>query len=173
MGVNFPPMHPWCRCTFVPVYSGNSAEKRAYFEKSGLTSGGKGDTIRDERITQAVKNGDITLTLNPEKQNPHIYGSESYDASQNKSYFTVSLEELQEILNESYGTGKVYEKASGQIKETIQISEDIGVVIDVQNGESLGGTNRFTIHYSKNRTHIIPAKKRSGSKRIYRNMREK
>ncbi len=36
-GVNFPPMHPWCRCTFVPVYEGNSAEKRAYFRKDGLT----------------------------------------------------------------------------------------------------------------------------------------
>lgn len=33
-GVNFPPMYPWCRCTFVPVYSGSSSEKAKYFRKS-------------------------------------------------------------------------------------------------------------------------------------------
>ncbi len=149
-------MHPWCRCTFVPVYSGNSAEKRAYFAKDGLTSEGESGIIRDERITQAVKNGDITLTLNPEKQNPHIYGSESYDASQNKSYFTVSLEELQEILDEKYGTGQVIVKKNGQIIEYIDTEKISGHLVS-ESGESLGDVRHLKIHYSKKRTHIVPS----------------
>ncbi|MCD8219739.1 MAG: hypothetical protein LUC50_05230, partial [Ruminococcus sp.] len=33
-----------------------------------MTSEGEDSIIKDERITKAVENGDITLTLNPEKQ---------------------------------------------------------------------------------------------------------
>jgi len=52
-GVNFPTMHPWCRCTFVPVYSGSSSEKAKYFLKSGLTSESEGGIIELESDTVA------------------------------------------------------------------------------------------------------------------------
>ncbi|MCD8219195.1 MAG: polymorphic toxin type 50 domain-containing protein [Ruminococcus sp.] len=123
-----------------------------------MTESSEDGIITDERIAQAVKNGDITFTLSPEKQNPHIYGSKEYDPAQNKSYFTVSLEELQEILDESYGTGKAIVKESWQIRETIWAEEAIGVVV-TPTGENLGGTNKFTVHYSKKKTHIVPTKK--------------
>ncbi len=126
---------------------------------NGLTGAANGSIIRDERITQAVKNGDITLTLNPEKQNPHIYGSKEYDPTQNKSYFTVSLEELQKILREKHGTGQVIIKENGQILEYIDIGKKIGQTVSAT-GESAGATSRLKIHYSKKRTHIVPAKEK-------------
>ncbi len=68
------------------------------------------------------------------------------------------LEELQEILNESYRTGQVDIYPNGQIKERIQISRNIGVYVD-ESGASWGNTNRLTVHYSKSRTHVVPARR--------------
>ncbi len=123
--------------------------------KKAVANSSKSGIIRDKKITEAVENGSITLTLNAEKQNPHIYGSTSYDPSQNKSYFTVSYEELQKILKENYGTGEVITYVNGQIRERIKIDKEIGFVIG-KNGDKLGKTSRFTVHYSKKRTHIVP-----------------
>jgi len=64
---------------------------------------------------------------------------------------------LQKILNENYGTGKVSIYTNGQIKEILDVSENIGVVISPI-GENLGGTKKIKIHYSKGRTHIVPMK---------------
>jgi hypothetical protein len=125
----------------------------------GLTSGGNDGIIRDERIVRAVENGEITLTLNPEKQKPHILGSDMYKPSKHKSYFTCSLEELQEILLKYYGTGKVIVNRTGQIKEIIEIDHNIGVDMNEQ-GVIFGETNRFTVHYSKGRTHIVPSERK-------------
>jgi len=109
-------------------------------------------------LKEKIANGDITLTLNPEKQNPHILGSVGYDPSKNKSYFTISIEELQKIVNENSATGKILVKSNGQIKEVITLPEDIGIVID-EYGSNGGATNRMTIHYSKKRTHCVPAER--------------
>ncbi|MBS4832338.1 minor capsid protein [Ruminococcus callidus] len=147
-GLNFPPMHPWCRCFFDPVIP----------EKKTLTSGVDGGIIRDERVVTAVESGEISLNLNPEKQNPHIYGSSAYDEKEHKSYFTVTIEELQEIVNRYYGTGKIMIKPNGQIKEILEIDEEIGEVLK-SDGTPIGKTNRITVHYSKKRTHVVPAKK--------------
>lgn len=113
--------------------------------------------IRDNRIVEAIASGKISLTLNPEKQNPHILGSPDYDPTKNKSYFTISLEELQGIIDEKYGTGDVKAKPNGQIKETITLNENIGVCLK-EDGTLIGETNRITIHYSKKRTHVVPSR---------------
>ena len=72
--------------------------------------------IRDKRITQAVESGSISLELNPEKQNPHIYGSPAYNEKRRKSYFTIPIEEVQGIVKRYHGTGNVLVKRTGQIK---------------------------------------------------------
>lgn len=116
---------------------------------------------RNKRILkEKIANGELTLTLNSEKQKPHILGTEEYDESKNKSYFDISQEELQELLNDNYSTGEIRVKKNGQIKETIEFDKDIGVVVD-SDGNVIGRTNRATIHYSKKRTHIVPTKRRS------------
>lgn len=126
-----------------------------------LTRGADSDIIELENnrriLREKIRNKEITTILNPEKQNPHIFGSPEYDSKNNKSYFTVSIEELQEIISSKCGTGEITIFKNGQIKETIQVDENIGVVIGV-NGENLGNTNMITIHYSNKRTHIVPKK---------------
>lgn len=109
-------------------------------------------------LKEKIESGELTIVLNPDKQNPHIYGSNSYDPANNKSYFTIPLNELQNIVSSKYATGTVYIKPNGQIKEIISLGNDIGVYID-ENGTIHGTSNRITIHYSKKRTHVVPAKK--------------
>ena len=124
-----------------------------------LTSGADSGIIKDGRVVAAVESGKISLNLNPEKQNPHIYGSPAYDEKEHKSYFTVSIEELQEIVSRYHGTGNVLVKKNGQIKEIIEVEKDIGVCIDEKTGEPICSTNEAVIHYSKKRTHIVPKRK--------------
>lgn len=109
-------------------------------------------------LKEKIANGEISLILNPEKQNPHIKNSKMYDLSKNKSYFTISFDELQKIVNNNYSTGTVYIKPNGQIKEVISYIDDIGINVD-EYGNIIGKTNCFTIHYSKKRTHAVPTKR--------------
>lgn len=145
-------------------FNKSTAQKAVHAaKKNGLTSGGKDDIIRDERLTKAIEEGQISLKLNPEKQNPHIYGSSAYDEKNHKSYFTVTIEELQEIVNHYHGTGDVKIKSSGQIKEIITTDSIIGVCVG-KDGKIIGKTNRLTIHYSKKRTHVVPSEQEGGIK---------
>ena len=141
-------------------------QQRQRVTVDGLGNIGRGKyktglTLQESRrkLKEKIESGEITLALNPEKQNPHIYGSTDYDESNNKSYFTISLEQLQEIINSKYATGDVKIKKSGQIKEILTLEDDIGVCIDVD-GSVIGNTNCITIHYSKKRTHIVPAERK-------------
>lgn len=168
-GLNFPPMHPWCRCTFTidldsrnknPLPAARKAQSQAKRQVLELlTSTADGGIIKDERITHAVENGEISLDLNPEKQNPHIYGSSAYNEKEHKSYFTVPIEELQEIVNRYHGTGEIMIKPNGQMKEILEVDKEIGVVVN-DGGTPIGKTNRITVHYSKKRTHVVPAKRK-------------
>ena len=138
-------------------FNRSTAQKAVHAaKKSGLTSGGGGDIIRDERVTKAIEENRISLKLNPEKQNPHIYGSSAYHEKDHKSYFTVTIEELQEIVNRYHGTGNVLVKKNGQIKEIIKAEKDFGICINEKTGEPICSTNEAVIHYSKKRTHIVP-----------------
>lgn len=119
---------------------------------------------RNKRILkEKIANDKITLVLNTEKQNPHIIGSSEYNSNDNKSYFDISFDELQQIVDENYATGDILMKSNGQIKEVISLSKDIGTVID-EKGKVAGKTNRITIHYSKKRTHCVPAERRENNK---------
>lgn len=111
-------------------------------------------------LKSKINSGELTITLNPDKQNPHILGTEEYDKTQNKSYFDVSSEKLQELVDNNYATGEIKIKTNGQIKEILELENNIGVVVD-KDGNIIGRTNRATIHYSKNRTHIVPTRRRS------------
>lgn len=138
-----------------------NAEYEEEKAQKGIDNDGGSGIIKTENqkiLTEKIKNGELSLTLNPDKQNPHIFGTAEYDPSDNKSYFNVSFDELQDILNNNFATGKVYIKANGQIKEVMTRDEDIATSVK-ENGEIEGTTNRMTVHYSKTRTHIVPAQK--------------
>jgi hypothetical protein len=106
-------------------------------------------------LRKRIESGEISLTLNPEMQQKHMLESHADGAS----YFDVSYKKLQEIINENHGTGLVYISRSGQIKEVIENEYDIGYSVDKETKlEEM--TNRFTVHYSKGRTHATPARRR-------------
>lgn len=142
-----------------PVPKDNVGYSLEKIRGKSLTSGADSGIIKDGRVVAAVESGKISLNLNPEKQKPHIYGSPAYDEKEHKSYFTVSIEELQEIVSRYHGTGNVLVKKNGQIKEIIKVEKDIGVCIDEKTGEPICSTNEAVIHYSKKRTHIVPKRK--------------
>lgn len=56
-------------------------------------------------LKEKISNGEISLTLNPEKQNSHMFNHKEY--VEGKSYFTIPFGDLQEIINLKYATGKV------------------------------------------------------------------
>jgi hypothetical protein len=131
-----------------------SAKVNAAAKEHDLTN------AKNQRILrEKIASGEISIKLNPDKQAPHILGSAKYNPADNKSYFIISSDELQRIVMSNYATGHVQITKKGQIKETISVGSDIGTCLDIK-GASLGSTNRFTIHYSKSRTHAVPTIRR-------------
>lgn len=97
-------------------------------------------------LKEKVAKGEITLNLNLNKQLPHMESSRANGAS----YLTISLTDLQNLVNQKYGTGNVILNRAGQIKEIIELEYDVGMIIDPLNQDARGiPTNRITIHYSK------------------------
>lgn len=108
-------------------------------------------------LKKKIGKGEISLELNIEKQNRHILGAKEYKVG--RSYFDVSTETLQDIVNKNYATGKVYITNSGrQIKEVVFLKNNIGVDVSDNLAENL--TNGIKIHYSKTGTHIVPYRKK-------------
>lgn len=105
-------------------------------------------------LLKKINDKEITLELNIEKQLPHMYATRT----PGKSYFKIEIDELQQILYQCHGTGDIYVKSNGQIKEVITIDKNIGKHVDLDSGEETE-TNRMTVHYSKKRTHVVPARK--------------
>ena len=103
-----------------------------------------------------IEKGDISLEINTELQNRHILGTKEYIVG--RSYMTISKEELQDIVNNNYATGKITISKSGQIKETIFVNRIIGIDKDLEGNEF--ETNGLKIHYSKSRTHAVPHRKK-------------
>jgi len=105
-----------------------------------------------------IKSDTLNKTVNPEKQSQHIRGSNGY--IQGRSYLLDGVD-AQELVDRYSGTGDIhYCKASKRIsKEVVRANRDIGVRINPETGEETL-TNKFTIHYSKTGTHIVPARRR-------------
>lgn len=123
---------------------------------SDITSNVLTEEAKRDILKLEIKNKNISTKLNHEKQAPHIYGSKEYDPKRNKSYFTISEEELQKIIDERHATGYVTISNNGQFKETIKLNRTIATHIGTDGSKH--NTNRITIHYSKNRTHMVPAR---------------
>lgn len=107
-------------------------------------------------LKKKIAKGDLSLEINIDKQKPHLL--EYRDINKNKSYFTLSIEKLQELLNSNYATGYMIVSKSGQMKEIIFVDKFIGFDVD-ESGVAVK-TNGFKVHYSKGRTHLVPYRKR-------------
>lgn len=154
----------YCTVTYTPVGSKKSQDvwskkwgKERDFQKEQRKRAADNEKRRREKLDESRKvllkkidSGEITLTLNKEKQYDHMETTHKGG----KSYFTISFEELQGIINKKAGTGEIYIKPNGQIKEVIDAGKEVGY--NMSTGES---TNRITVHYSKARTHAVPARR--------------
>jgi HK97 family phage portal protein len=143
------------------IGGGDSGEN---FTKSDLTSSPDSDKIEQEKnrkeLKQALADGKYITKLNKDAQKKHKLGSAEYNKELAKgnlpSYTEMSNMEIQRIINEKSLTGLVRKGTDGQFREIITLENDFGMFGDRRTGKYIK-TNRGTIHYSKNGTHLVPA----------------
>ena len=112
-----------------------------------------------EQIRKHIRSDVVDKTINPEKQNRHVLDSGGYVPG--RSYLLKGID-AQELVNIYHATGEIrFAKSTGVWKnrETVTTDRDIGITINLITGEETV-TNRFTIHYSKTGTHIVPNERR-------------
>lgn len=142
--------------TFLRHKAAGSEKYKAWmakYRKSLDNSGGR-DIMS---LAEGLERGQISLTINPEKQNRHIRGTAEY--IEGRSYLAISIDEAQDIVNRYHGKGKTREKRDGtfEMKERIMTDRIIGISINPKTGEE-SPTHAATIHYSKTGTHLVPRK---------------
>lgn len=101
---------------------------------------------------EAIKGGDYPLTINQDKQMRHMTGK----SVPGRSMVTVSMEELQEIVNRTAGNGRMRTDGNGvwDGKEIIDAGSVLGYTINREN--VIIYTSRAKIHYSRTGTHVVP-----------------
>ncbi len=120
------------------------------------------DTIdlsdNDDYIRYVIQSDAINKTILEGQQKKHIPESKGY--IKGRSYITCSLDGAQNLVNTYAGTGEIKRDKKGlwNHREVASADYDIGFVLD-EDGNS-EATNKFTIHYAKGGTHIVPAKRR-------------
>ena len=126
---------------------------------TGSTSSGGGavaETKEQKILKQKIKDGELTKNIYKPKQEIHYRGTHQYEDfakkhGVEKSYFTVPINELQNILDKKFATGRVHIDRAGTITEIFDCEKEIGF------DTLLSQKNTFVkVHYSKNNTHLVP-----------------
>ena len=131
-GVNFPPLHPWCRCTFtievddwdkwIEDYEKRHGNGQTQKVVNRLKDGGKEDIIKLPRYKQAVipKAKFAQYALNPDKD------SDKARAFEKALGYTVdNADELIEQINEKLSSYKAVEKGDKGWGMTYEVIMDI------------------------------------------------
>ncbi|MBR1554723.1 MAG: hypothetical protein IJ644_04935 [Oscillospiraceae bacterium] len=135
-------------------------EQQKLSQYKSLTSQPESGTIETEeqkRLRQMIADGTVSLTINPEVQNRHFYGTserqEFLDRGIEKSYFLpdVTIETLQDFLNQNAGTGAVKFSKNGKIEEKLDFGRDVAFDTLLKRNTSF-----LKVQYSKKRTHFFP-----------------
>ena len=124
-------------------------------------SNGNSDNEKNQKeLDEAVKSGKVKTKLNKSRQSKHKYGSEDYNKAikngELPSYTELSHMEVQKIINNHEHDGEVIVQ-DGQFKKVITEKDDFAMYGDLAT-KKYYPTNRATIHYSKDGTHLVPAK---------------
>ena len=178
VGVNFPPLHPNCRCTVITYMSDIIIlqEDREDFEKFKNVGISVPDNIEDfveikyndDKVAwedlqmKYERKTEYNLQIRQGKQNHHIKGRNGYT---NKSYLLEGID-AKKLVDNFGGKGKLKRTIAGELtdKEFCEVDFIIGVVVDKETGEETE-TNRFSISYSKKKgTHVVPRNKEKGEK---------
>jgi SPP1 gp7 family putative phage head morphogenesis protein len=175
-GENYPPIHPWCRCTTTAVVPGyppvGKRWERGEDGKGRLVDNVSFDDWKRDRnkkleqaaekarneVIQSVKNriksGEFPLELNQNLQKKHDIHSSSY--VEGKSFFDDGID-VQNLVNQHAGNGiiKLNRKDKWQRNfEFHHTNKYVGWVHDA-NGQ-LVHVKSFRIAYGKKGTHVFP-----------------
>ena len=131
----------------------NVGEKVPMGAKELTPANQSADEEKVEQIRTDIRNGVYPLTINAEKQSRHMPG-ENY--VQGRSVITITLEELQELVNQFAGTGKILLNKRGEWKkqETVDFKCEIGYTINKEG--AITKTSKAKLHYSKTGLHVVP-----------------
>lgn len=110
----------------------------------------------DAKLREKIRSDAIIKKIKDGSQGKHIIGHNNY--IKGRSYLTVDMEEAQKLVDKYAGTGKIQRDGKNRWsnKEIVIADKVIGVSIEPATGKE-SPTKRFTIHYSKNGTHIVPS----------------
>lgn len=108
-------------------------------------------------VKNAIISGDVSTSINPQKQNRHIKGSSGYIPG--RSYIYGDLEDAQKLVNNLSCTGSPVISKSGEWQKKERVSSDsvIGVYINPKT-KTESETTKAMIIYSNSGTHIVPRK---------------
>ena len=138
----------------------NAPESLEEFQKIKYTNSEEWESLKtalkDKELQDEIRES-YNLNIHEGSQGKHILGHNNY--IEGRSYLTISIEEVQELINKYAGTGKMLRTVNGNWRnqEIIKSSDKIvGVDINNLTGECYE-TSFFKIHYSKNKgVHIVP-----------------
>ena len=108
--------------------------------------------LKDTLIRADIRAGKYDLTVNPEKQARHLRDSGGYIPG--RSYLTISMEELQDIVTRYAGTGEIAHDVRGGLRECISLNRRVGTVIRRDGSEVPAFI--LKLHYSKTGVHAVP-----------------
>lgn len=128
--------------------------KAAYVDDASKTEAAALKVRRNAEapIREAIRRGDYPLTINPEKQARHMIGT----ALPGRSVITVSSEELQSIINQRAGGGKLdlSDSLTWNKREIVDAGKEIGYTINAKGDIIIARS--IKIHYSKTGVHAVP-----------------
>ena len=132
----------------------NSSEKSNKTLQSSKKSGNI--KVANPVVKDAIASGQVSTTINADKQNRHIKGSKGF--VEGRSYINGTIEDAQKFLDELSGTGEpLMVKGKWLNKERVTSANVIGVHVDPDTKEETETKNCMII-YSKTGSHIVPRK---------------
>lgn len=108
-------------------------------------------------VLDAIEAGEISKTINKEKQKRHTLS----DHLPGRSYLKGDLDFAQELINKLSGTGEPIKDVKGNWthRERVTNSDTVGTHVDNSSGKETK-TKKAIITYSKSGSHVYPAKER-------------
>ena len=115
-----------------------------------------------ESVRAAIRSDETPKKLNIGNQNKHIPSSHGF--IEGRSFIYGTAEDAQRLVDQYHGTGEIRFSSSGAWiqKEFVTATQNIGVYVNPETGVQQP-TNRFSIHYGKKGTHIVPAGRKDDS----------
>lgn len=109
---------------------------------------------RDTLVNEAIESGEVSKTINPEKQRRHTKDGHT----SGRSYLDGDLDFAQKLVNDYGGKGIPIIDKNGKWtnKEKFEASDVIGTHVSSDGVETK--TNKGMISYSKTGTHVYPRK---------------